>query len=44
VTRIIKIASIDREGGMYDIYCTGSNADLLSGELAGNLSGRYVEN
>lgn len=29
--------------GMYDIYCTGSNADLLSGELAGNLSGRYVE-
>ena len=30
-------------GGMYDIYCTGSNADLLSGELAGNLSGRYVE-
>lgn len=29
--------------GRYDIYCTGSNADLLSGELAANLSGRYVE-
>lgn len=29
--------------GKYDVYCTGSNADLLSGELATNLSGRYVE-
>lgn len=26
-----------------DIYCTGSNANLLSGELASYLSGRYVE-
>lgn len=27
----------------YDIYCTGSNAKLLSGELATYLSGRYVQ-
>ena len=27
----------------YDIYCTGSNANLLSGELATYLSGRYVQ-
>jgi len=27
----------------FDIYCTGSNANLLSGELASTLSGRYVE-
>ena len=29
--------------GIYDIYCTGSNANLLSGELSTYLSGRYVE-
>lgn len=26
-----------------DIYCTGSNANLLAGDIAGKLSGRYVE-
>lgn len=26
-----------------DLYCSGSNANLLSGDLAGHLSGRYVE-
>ncbi|HOX48866.1 MAG TPA: AAA family ATPase, partial [Spirochaetales bacterium] len=29
--------------GRCDIYCTGSNADLLSGELATFLAGRHVE-
>lgn len=29
--------------GMWDIYCTGSNAKLLSGELSTYLTGRYVE-
>jgi predicted AAA+ superfamily ATPase len=27
----------------FDIYCTGSNAKMLSGELSTYLSGRYVE-
>ena len=29
--------------GTFDIYCSGSNANLLSGELATFLSGRYIE-
>ena len=29
--------------GKYDIYCTGSNAQLLSGDIAGHLSGRFLE-
>ena len=29
--------------GTYDIYCTGSNSHLMSGELATYLSGRYLE-
>ena len=29
--------------GVCDIYCTGSNAHILSGELATFLSGRFVE-
>jgi predicted AAA+ superfamily ATPase len=28
---------------IYDLYCTGSNAAMLSGELASMLSGRYIE-
>ncbi|WP_289022094.1 AAA family ATPase [Desulfobacter postgatei] len=30
-------------GGGIDIFATGSNAKLLSGELATYLSGRYIE-
>lgn len=29
--------------GIADIWCTGSNAEILSGELADRLSGRYIE-
>lgn len=36
------LRSLQARGGC-DIYCTGSNAELLSGELAGRLSGRYIE-
>lgn len=27
----------------FDIWCTGSNANILTGELADRLSGRYIE-
>jgi uncharacterized protein len=36
------LESLLAEGG-FDIYCTGSNANMLSGELATYLSGRYIE-
>jgi predicted AAA+ superfamily ATPase len=29
--------------GEYDVYCTGSNANILSGELGTYLGGRYIE-
>lgn len=29
--------------GQYDIYCTGSNSQMLSGDIAGHLSGRFFE-
>jgi uncharacterized protein len=36
------LRSLIAEGG-YDIYCTGSNAHILSGELSTYLGGRYIE-
>lgn len=36
------LRNFQASGGI-DIYCTGSNAKMLSGELATYLSGRYVE-
>jgi len=38
----LTLKSLLSEGG-FDLYCTGSNANLLSGELATYLSGRYIE-
>lgn len=38
----LALRSLLNEGGC-DIYCTGSNAKILSGELATHLAGRYVE-
>lgn len=43
ITQFEKALRDLQASGGYDIYCTGSNADLLSGELATYLSGRYVE-
>ena len=36
------LKSLLAEGG-FDIYCTGSNAKILSGELGTYLGGRYIE-
>ncbi len=36
------LRSLLAESG-YDIYCTGSNAQILSGELGTYLGGRYIE-
>jgi hypothetical protein len=36
------LRSLLAEGG-FDIYCTGSNAQILSGELGTYLGGRYIE-
>lgn len=36
------LRSLIARGGI-DIYCTGSNADLLSGDIAGYLSGRSLQ-
>ena len=38
----IALRSLQTVNG-WDIYCTGSNATLLSGELATFLSGRYIQ-
>ena len=38
----IALRSLLAEGN-YDIYCTGSNAKILSGEIATFLSGRYIQ-
>ncbi len=38
----ITVAALQAEGN-FDVYITGSNSDLLSGDLATRLSGRYIE-
>lgn len=36
------LESLQAKGG-YDIYCTGSNANMLSSEISTKISGRYIE-
>jgi len=36
------LESLQAKGG-YDIYCTGSNAKMLSSEISTKISGRYIE-
>jgi len=48
IDEVQEVASFERTlrsllaKGTCDIYCTGSNANMLSGELSTHLSGRYV--
>ena len=49
IDEIQEIVSFERalrdlnENPLYDIFCTGSNAVILSGELSTFLAGRYIE-
>ena len=49
IDEIQEIASFEKairdlnENERYDVFCTGSNATLLSGELATLLAGRYIQ-
>ena len=43
IEKFEKVLRSLQSGGGYDIYCTGSNARLLSGELATYLAGRYIQ-
>jgi len=36
------LESFQAKGG-YDLYCTGSNANMLSSEISTKISGRYIE-
>ena len=36
------LESLQAKGG-YDIYCSGSNANMLSSEISTKISGRYIE-
>lgn len=38
----LALRSLQLDASM-DLYCTGSNAQMLSGDIAGQLSGRFIE-